>query len=64
MKNEKEKLDIKYENTCQQLRKAEEKIERDAEEAKQRYEDLSRKLHNAEVEWKRELNDTINKKDK
>ena len=39
-------------------------MERDAEEAKQKHEDLDRKFRNAEVEWKKELNDTINRKDK
>ena len=53
LKNEKEKLDIKYENTCEKLRKAEDKMEKDAEEAKQRHEDLERKFRNAEVEWKK-----------
>lgn len=37
---------------------------KDAEESKQKLEDLSRQFHNAQAQWKKELNDTINKKDK
>ena len=64
LKNEKEKLDIKYENVCEKLRDTERKMKEDADEAKRRYEDLSRKLYNAEVNFKNELEQTIHKKDK
>jgi hypothetical protein len=35
LRSEKEKLDIKYENAIQKLRETEEKMKKDAEEAKQ-----------------------------
>lgn len=62
MKNEKEKLDIKYENVCDKLRDTENKAKKDAEEAKQEYEKLSRKLYNAEVDFKNELENQNKKK--
>ena len=39
-------------------------MKKDAEEAKKEYEKLSRKLYNAEVDFKNELENAIHKKDK
>lgn len=39
-------------------------MKEDSEKAKKDYEDLSRKFYNAEVDWKKNLNDEINRKDK
>lgn len=46
------------------LAKAEKKMEKDAQEAKERQEELSRKLHSSEVQWKKDLNDAVSKKEK
>lgn len=57
LKNQKEKLDIKYSHICQKLEEVEKKSKQEAEKAEQNYNNLYRKLKESEADWDKKLED-------
>lgn len=64
LKNEKEKVDIMYHNSCQNLSQLESKKQIDAEQAKNKHDELNRQIFSNAANHKKQLEETINSKNK
>lgn len=64
LRNDKQKLDIMYSNSCQNLADLESKRNIEGEDAKRRQDDLHKKLFTNEVNHKKQMEDLANSKNK